>query len=147
MHRDEIGRVYKREHLSSSGSPITEQDAYFEYDKGNGGIGKLSLEWKGDLSSPNLIGSSLTYDFWGRVTSNTKVINDSMFKTEFSYDMMNRTKRITYPSNVPTFPPDEAWYYYDRQGNVERIWWSSMDTTTITNGVGEVIKKIEYDNL
>jgi RHS repeat-associated protein len=74
---------------------------------------------KGRLSSASYISpvghTDFTYDALGRETGAVKLIDDTSYTIERSYDALNRLTRLVYPDG------SEAHYAYNRGGDIESV--------------------------
>lgn len=127
--------------LTNINYPDTSKNVTFTYDQNTFGLGKLS-------SITDESGStSYTYNHWGDLIQETKVINGNSFSIGYTYDTEHRLTSTTYPSGrVVTLTPDanqdfssiSSLYQTTTQpilSNITYMPFGDVDTASYGNGL------------
>lgn len=110
----------------------TGENEAFTYDDvtaGNKGVGRLT-GWTDESGS-----TARTYDNFGNITKEVRVISGKTYTTTYSYDLANRLKEIIYPSG--RFVD----YTYDTSGYLTKVTTKPTSGGTVTTLANTVTHK------
>ncbi|MFA6304130.1 MAG: SpvB/TcaC N-terminal domain-containing protein [Patescibacteria group bacterium] len=96
---DSLNRILTENFAGQDGTEVT-----YTYDSGTYGKGRLYRVVSEGATT------TYTYDKWGRVTKESKIINGNVYNTQWVYNVQSVPTTITYPDN------SKIYYTYNRLG-------------------------------
>ena len=135
---------------TSSWAETRRARAFYEYDATSAGSGKGRRTAMWDAAGS----SSWSYDEYGRVLKDTRVIDGKTYSTDYTYDALSRVRTMTYPdAEVLTYTPHANLLLDSLQSSIDNLDLVSdvvyediglPDSYTLGSGATTATQSFEY---